>query len=126
MADPRSDFVYASEEDLLPIIKDHWTELDYQALMKDQQVILLGDTNHEQVGITGGLAKIIGDFGVAGATHLGVEFPRSRRYLDAISRFNDTGDISHVIGIAESTRNPVRLAKLFANANTAGLMVEII
>ena len=97
-----------------PIIEKGWREgVDFQALLADKRVLILGDTHHDFLGIQRGFIEHLSELREAGATHLGME-------TDAdITR--ETFDV-----YAEKTYIPHRLRQLVYESPQNGLGVIFI
>ncbi|MBT3582821.1 hypothetical protein HN924_01200 [Candidatus Woesearchaeota archaeon] len=128
--DPGDDgykrFVNAKSDDIMPYVQSNWTDLDEASLVNDSQVILFGDTNHAKTGNIGGMAKYIPLLKKAGITDVAIEFPRDEKNLEAVTQFNETGDLSLIRPIANQTRTPVRIVRFFRNAHQEGMNVSLI
>ncbi len=120
-------FLKANAEELHPYVSDNWTPgIDYEGLFKDNQVVLLGDTNHNQHGMLGGITAELENMREAGVKHIAFEIPDGKQYTESLENFYATGDVSHIKWIAEQTRTPVRLTRFLKRAYDLNIQVHFV
>ena len=107
-----TDFLKARAEDIRPYVSKGWTTgVDYNRLFGDSQVLVLGDTDHRQHAVLGGLESEMRGMKEAGVNNVTFEMPEGKKYLESLETFYATGDVSHIRWICEETETPVRLLR---------------
>jgi len=123
----QADFLKARMEDVRPYVKEKWAVgIDYNSLFGDSQVLVLGDTDHGQHSVLGGLESEMQSMKKAGVNDIAFEMPDSQKYVESLELFYATGDVSHIREISEQTRTPVRLIKFLKRAYDEEVRVNFV
>jgi hypothetical protein len=91
--------------------------VDYKELLRGRSILVLGDTNHEFLGVQKGLVEHLGEIKEAGATHLALEIPSDmKKKLQA-------GEMTSK-DVASGTWIPHQFRNLLEQAKHLGLGIE--
>lgn len=122
-----ADFPKARAEDVRHYVKNGWTSgIDYNSLFGNGQVLVLGDTDHRQHAVLGGLESEMRSMKEAGVNDVAFEMPDGKKYLESLEAFYATGDVSPIRWICEQTRTPVRLVRFLKRAYEEGIRVHFV
>ena len=122
-----TDFLKARAEDIRPYVSKGWTTgVDYNRLFGDSQVLVLGDTDHRQHAVLGGLESEMRGMKEAGVNNVTFEMPEGKKYLESLETFYATGDVSHIRWICEETETPVRLLRFLKRSYEEGIRVHFV
>lgn len=122
-----ADFLKARAEDVMLYVKKGWTSgVDYNGLFGDSQVLVLGDTDHRQHAMLGGLEAEMRGIKEAGVNDVAFEIPDGKEYMRSNGAFYATGDVSHIRWIGEQSRTPVRLTRFLKRAYEEDIRVHFV
>jgi len=120
----KMDLLESTIDNIRPYIKDNSSQIDFTTIRGNSQVILLGDTDHRQTHSLAGITKQIYNLKESGVKYLAFELPTS--YNNCVNEFNKSGDLALINEIAEKTRTPIRVIRLFKTAYEADMPIYLI